>query len=165
MHSSLLPGRGDEFFVFEYGLGGIHREVSRDQEKLRSGRNSIGGKSRARTSLGIAFTLIELLVVIAVIALLAALLVPAVIRAKEAGKGAACISNLRQAGIALQLYVQDNNNRLPYMRDKSLISSNKFPAPDQVLSNHLGNVNVLKCPSDNAKLFEKTGSSYSWNNR
>src|SRR4030095_5292290 len=57
-----------------------------------------------------AFTLVELLVVMAIIALLAALLLPAFTRAKAAGKGAVCISNLRQAGIALQIYVQENNN-------------------------------------------------------
>jgi len=110
-----------------------------------------------------AFTLIELLVVIAIIALLAALVLPALGRAKEAGKGAACISNLRQIGIAFQLYVQDNNNRLPNMRDKSLTSSNDLPSPDLVLSNYLGNVKALQCPSDNQHLFETTGSSYSWN--
>src|SRR5262245_11596068 len=63
---------------------------------------------RARNNIiqcGNAFTLIELLVVVAIIALLAALIFPAFSRAKESGKGAACISNLRQIGIALQVYV------------------------------------------------------------
>lgn len=110
-----------------------------------------------------AFTLIELLVVLAVIAILAALLLPAVGRAKESGRGAACLSNLRQIGIALQIYVQENQNRLPFMRDRSLTVSNDLPAPDLVLSNHLGNVKVLKCPSDQQQLFDNTGSSYSWN--
>ncbi len=110
-----------------------------------------------------AFTLIELLVVISIIAVLASLLLPAVNRAKEAGRGAACMSNLRQVGIALQLYVQENNNRLPFMRDKSTTTTNDLPSPDQVLSNHLGNVRVLLCPSDRAGLFQTTGSSYSWN--
>ena len=74
------------------------------------------------------------------------------------------MSNLRQVGIALQLYVQENQNRLPYMRDRSLTSTNELPAPDLVLSNQLGNVQVLKCPSDlQQHLFESTGSSYSWN--
>jgi prepilin-type N-terminal cleavage/methylation domain-containing protein len=123
-----------------------------------------------------AFTLIELLVVIAIIALLAALIFPAFSRAKESGKGAACISNLRQIGIALQVYVQENNNRLPVMRDKSWTTTNDLPSPDQVISNQLGNIRVLLCPSDKwpsgqqkpapqlgETYFEQTGCSYSWN--
>ena len=110
-----------------------------------------------------AFTLIELLVVIAIIATLAALILPAFAKAKETGRGTACLSNLHQIGLSLQLYVQDNNNHLPFMRDKSLTTSNTLPFPDQVLSNYLGNRNVLRCPSDTPQYFEKTGSSYSWN--
>jgi len=57
-----------------------------------------------------AFTLVELLVVIAVIAILAALLLPALAKAKASAKCAACKSNLRQLGIALTMYVGDNQN-------------------------------------------------------
>src|SRR5947207_708834 len=70
-----------------------------------------------------AFRLVELLVGLAVIAVLAALLLPALGRAKEGGRGAACISNLRQIGVALQLYVQDNRNRLPIIEDQPLTNS------------------------------------------
>lgn len=113
------------------------------------------------------FTLIELLVVIAIIGLLAAMLMPTLGRAKESGRATACLSNLRQIGIALQLYVQENNNRLPVMRDRPLGTNtpptNAFPSVELVLSNELGNVKVLRCPSDREQLYEQTGSSYSWN--
>jgi prepilin-type N-terminal cleavage/methylation domain-containing protein/prepilin-type processing-associated H-X9-DG protein len=61
-----------------------------------------------------AFTLIELLVVIAMIALLAALLLPALASARDKGRKAACISNLRQIGIAIQNYAGDYNGSIPY---------------------------------------------------
>ncbi len=101
--------------------------------------------------------------VIAIIGTLAALVLPALGRAKESGRATGCLSNLHQIGLALQLYVQENNNRLPFMRDKSLTGTNDLTSPDQVLSSQLGNLRVLRCPSDKQQLFEQTGSSYSWN--
>ena len=115
-----------------------------------------------------AFTLIELLVVIAIIGVLASLLLPTLGKAKEAGRSTACLGNLRQVGIALQLYTQDNNNRLPVMRDRSF-ETNTPPSADSqatidvVLTNYLGAPRVLKCPSDVRRVYEQTRSSYSWN--
>ncbi len=64
-----------------------------------------------------AFTLIELLVVIAVLAVLAALLLPALATARDSGRRAACISNLRQLGIAIHGYALDNSGKIPYGPD------------------------------------------------
>ncbi len=61
-----------------------------------------------------AFTLVELLAVIAIIAILAALLLPTLARAKDSSRKVACMSNLRQIGIAMHGYSGENDGKLPY---------------------------------------------------
>lgn len=109
-----------------------------------------------------AFTLLELLVVMAIIAVLAGLLLPVLGRSKRSAQSIACVSNLRQIGIALTAYVQDNNDRLPvcagylpsHLPDLPPITTTLFSEPK---------TNALfKCPSD-LKIFPAEQTSYEWN--
>lgn len=111
-----------------------------------------------------AFTLVELLVVMGIVALLAALFLPVMGRAAEQGRATACLSNLKQVGIGLRLYLDENNNRMPVMQNRARGTNTIVTnAVEVVLARDLGNTQVLRCPSDRARWFEDTGSSYLWN--
>lgn len=88
-----------------------------------------------------AFTLIELLVVIAIIAILAALLLPVLGRAKENGRRTACVSNLKQLGLALALYAADNQDVLPLPQQVAA----RWP---EQLRHSYRNPKLLVCPTD-----------------
>jgi prepilin-type N-terminal cleavage/methylation domain-containing protein/prepilin-type processing-associated H-X9-DG protein len=106
------------------------------------------------------FTLIELLVVIAIIAVLAAILFPVFARAKDAAKKTACLSNQRQLGIALQMYISDYDDQVFFFGhavDLSRVSPTPLGATrenrwwNQILPYTKTQGELLVCPNDSGR--------------
>ena len=108
-----------------------------------------------------AFTLIELLVVIAIIAILAGLLLPTLGRAKRKANSVACVSGLHQIGLALELYIQDNDSRLPVCAQMPTLDTNLTPIT-VALAPHLPTKAIWQCPADKT-YFDQEKTSYEWN--
>ena len=95
-----------------------------------------------------ASTLVELLVVIAIIAILAAILCPVFARARENARRASCISNLKQIGTGILMYIQDFDDRLPARimgKDSGQGETNSWR---RILQPYLASTQVLACPSN-----------------
>lgn len=130
------------------------------------------------------FTLIELLIVIAIIAILAAILFPVFIRARESARLRSCMGNLGQIGKACLLYCDDNDGFLPFLKTNAGdypvgqliggedgISSDTFPKQQRPLYKYtMKSMAMFRCPTQakdpaqqNHTDFEWFGSSYTMN--
>lgn len=119
--------------------------------------------NRAHDRLLPAFTLVELLVVMAIIAILVALLLPALVKSQERVKRTACLSNLRQVGGAFHLYANGRQDKLPMQVSTNdggtqellwsgdeiprVASLRVAPAHFQAMAGELGHPRILVCPA------------------
>jgi prepilin-type N-terminal cleavage/methylation domain-containing protein/prepilin-type processing-associated H-X9-DG protein len=112
-----------------------------------------------------AFTLIELLVVIAIIAILAAILFPVFAQAREAARKSSCQSNLKQIGLSIMMYTQDNDETMPPMA--VCAAGNIYQFPDGSVGScwlwyhplfpYIKNYGIYNCPSMSGALAKYTG--------
>jgi prepilin-type N-terminal cleavage/methylation domain-containing protein/prepilin-type processing-associated H-X9-DG protein len=98
------------------------------------------------------FTLIELLVVIAIIALLAGMLLPALARAKGKALSIKCMNQLKQMGYATEMYVDDNNGRLPG-------AQHSLPSWLSGLARYNG-TNIFRCPTEKTRPYSYAVNDY-----
>jgi len=108
-----------------------------------------------------AFTLIELLAVIAIIGVLAGIIIPVVGSVRKSAKQSQCLSNVRQIGLGMKMFSNDNRNRLPYMTN----ASSKTWDQQLLEGGYLPKGNVFRCPSDEGVRTEAGFvRSYAYNN-
>ncbi len=117
---------------------------------------------------GKGFTLIELLVVIAIVAILAALLFPVFAAARERGRQASCVSNLKQLHLAFSGYLDAWDDTFPVAHNGW---QSEKPHFKDALGSRLGSERILLCPTDRGTTFAQAetafvawGSSYNYHN-
>jgi len=107
------------------------------------------------------FSLVELLVVIGIVGILAALGFPFYRSMQQRATSAKCINNLRQLGIALNLYLPEHQMILPDLKASRASVDEDVPVIDNTLDRYVDNKAIFRCPADQTEAA-KTGTSYYW---
>ena len=120
--------------------------------RIRQSADRHGAHSHKRARAAFGFTLIKLLVVIAIIAILAALLLPALARAKEQAHRISCLNNLRQISYYLQFYTDENNDIFPAHRNQNLNTADAGPSLTNwwgttIIGYARNQTNLFHCPA------------------
>ena len=108
------------------------------------------------------FTLVELLVVVLIVAALAAIGTAVIRSSIRSSHKAACLSNLRQIGVGLEMYLQDHNALMPTLAAGRQSRQEDIPVIETALLPYLESKDVFECPAD-PEAFAQSGSSYLWN--
>ncbi|MEM7145763.1 MAG: prepilin-type N-terminal cleavage/methylation domain-containing protein [Verrucomicrobiota bacterium] len=109
------------------------------------------------------FTVTELVVVVAIVAILAAVAVPVYQGVAARGRAAHCMGNLRQIGIALNLYLGDHDMTMPVLVAARGEGDDEKPSLDTELADYVSGPEVFRCAGDFDRIWETTGTSYFWN--
>lgn len=108
------------------------------------------------------FTLVEMLVVVGIGVVIAGIVFAAGGPMIAKSRQASCLNQLRSMGVALEGYLQDNNQIMPDMQAGRSSKSAEVPVLETVLFPYLKNADAFRCPADR-DLYDKTGCSYFWN--
>lgn len=108
------------------------------------------------------FTLVELLVVLLIVAALAGIAWPLIRSGVRSADKAACLSNLRQVGTGLELYLQEHGQTMPELEAGRRSRNEDVPVLETALIDYVENERVFECPADSEQ-FARSGSSYLWN--
>jgi prepilin-type N-terminal cleavage/methylation domain-containing protein/prepilin-type processing-associated H-X9-DG protein len=109
------------------------------------------------------FSLLELVIVVAIVSILAAIAIPMWTRAQRGARAVECMGHLRQIGSGLTRYLGEHDQTFPTLVMARENKEQDLPTIDTVLLPYVGDAKIFRCPDDQKRLFDTTGTSYLWN--